>query len=105
MAQSGNGSATAHDLEKQIDALKADISGISQILTDMAADRRDATVDGVQQAVSDLSARGNDAAAEMHRKGAALGDQAADAVRQQPATAVAIAVGAGFLVGLLTGRR
>lgn len=94
MARSGNGTATRDDLDRQIEALKTDIADISQTLAQMGADRRDATVDGMR-----------DTAAQMQRKGAAIGEQAADAVRQQPATAMALAVGAGFIVGLMTGRR
>lgn len=97
--------ATRDDLERQIEALKADIAGIAQTLSQMGADRRDAAVDGVQQTAADLRSRGAEAAAEARNKGSALGEHAADAVREQPATAVALAVGAGFLVGLMTGRR
>ncbi|MGC9418913.1 MAG: hypothetical protein ACP5EN_08055 [Rhodovulum sp.] len=94
MAQSGNGNATRDDLERQIEALKSDISDISHTLAQMGAERRDTTVEGVQEA-----------AASMQRKGTALGEQATDAVRQQPATAMALAVTAGFIAGLMTGRR
>jgi ElaB/YqjD/DUF883 family membrane-anchored ribosome-binding protein len=34
-----------------------------------------------------------------------LGQQAADAVRNQPAAAVGLAVGLGFLLGFMTGRK
>lgn len=94
MAQSHNGAATSEDLERQIEALKNDIAGISRTLTDMGAARGDEVKARVHQTASDLQDRGRD-----------MGEQAADAVRRQPATAVGIAVGLGFVVGLLTGRR
>jgi ElaB/YqjD/DUF883 family membrane-anchored ribosome-binding protein len=34
-----------------------------------------------------------------------MGQQAADQVRNQPAAAVGLAVGLGFLVGFMTGRK
>ncbi|TCO69556.1 DUF883 family protein [Rhodovulum euryhalinum] len=105
MAQSQKSSATDDDLGRQIEALKSDVSDISKTLAQMGAERRDETVDGVRRAASGLRARGADAADQISTGGMALGEEAADAVRRNPGSAMALAVGAGFIVGLMTGRR
>ncbi|SIO13546.1 Membrane-anchored ribosome-binding protein, inhibits growth in stationary phase, ElaB/YqjD/DUF883 family [Rhodovulum sp. ES.010] len=105
MAQSGNGAASSEDLARQIEALKDDVAGISKILTEMGGAQRDAALDRVQREAAEMRARGEAAATEARDRGVAAGNEALDAVRRQPATAVGLAVGLGFLVGLMTGRR
>ncbi|MEX5728217.1 ElaB/YqjD/DUF883 family membrane-anchored ribosome-binding protein [Rhodovulum iodosum] len=105
MASNANGAASSEDLERQIDALKADIAGISRTLADMGAERRSELQDSVHKTASDLKARGEATLDDARARGGELGDQAADAVRRQPATAMGLAVGLGFVVGLMTGRR
>jgi ElaB/YqjD/DUF883 family membrane-anchored ribosome-binding protein len=105
MAQSTNGSASSEDLERQIEALKKDVAGIARILSDMGSQRRDDLKDTVGRTAADLRARGEATYNDARDRGIELGDQAADAVRRQPGTAIALAVGLGFVIGLVTGRR
>lgn len=82
------------ELTAQIAQLKAEIAALSAGLK----------AKGVEFA-ADLKARGEQAAGEARsRAGHALAD-AEVAVRQNPATAMAVAAGLGFLVGLLLNRR
>ncbi|WP_272009431.1 DUF883 family protein [Roseovarius sp. ZX-A-9] len=109
MAQSKSsaesGGATVEELTSQIEALKGDIAAITGTLADLGAETRDQAKARVRDAASDVRAR-----SEKHLKDAQacaedLSAQATDAVRQQPAMAVGIAVGVGFLIGLVTARR
>jgi ElaB/YqjD/DUF883 family membrane-anchored ribosome-binding protein len=105
MAQSTNGAATSEDLARQIEALKNDVASISRILADMGAQRRDDLKDSVNRTAADLRAKGEATVNDARDRGLELGEQAADAVRRQPATAIGLAVGVGFLIGFMTGRR
>ncbi|PTW50644.1 MULTISPECIES: DUF883 family protein [Rhodovulum] len=104
-AQARNGSASVQDLEVQIDALKDDIAQIARTLGDLSAAKKNDMRDTVQNRAAALRDRGEATVAEMQSRGMEMGEQAADAVRRQPAAAMGIAVGLGFLVGLMTGRR
>ncbi|PWE33488.1 hypothetical protein DDZ14_04630 [Maritimibacter sp. 55A14] len=97
--------ADTEQLSKQIEMLKNDIASISQTLTDMGAQRRDEAVEGMRRTASELRDRGQARAAEAREYAEDTGHQVADAVRQQPATAVGLAVGLGFILGFLTSRR
>lgn len=93
------------DLSKQIDALKGDIASIAQILSEMGRDQGNATAQRVRDTASDLRARGERQLHHAQAQAHELGGQAADAVRQQPAAAMGIAMGLGFILGFLTSRR
>lgn len=81
-------------LSEQMAILRQDISAISRSLADLGVSTKDAALESARQK-----------AAELRVSGEELGQQAVDAVRQQPAAAVGIAVGVGFLLGFLTGRK
>ncbi|ARE40211.1 hypothetical protein RGUI_2070 [Rhodovulum sp. P5] len=105
MGQSSNGAARRDDLERQIQDLQADIAGISRTLSEMGAAKGEAFRNGAERQAADLRARGEDALSALRDSGIDLGHQASDAIREKPARAMGIAVGVGFLVGLLAGRR
>ncbi|ARC89821.1 YqjD family protein [Rhodovulum sp. MB263] len=109
MAQSAekrnDSNASVQDLEVQIEALKDDIAQIARTLGDLSEAKKNDMRDTVQRRAAELRERGEATVAGVQDRGAELGEQAADAVRRQPAAAMGIAVGLGFLVGLMTGRR
>lgn len=105
MAREPKAEATVEDLVEQVNALKAELS-------DMAARAKDRGEDIADEVMS----RGRRAAIRARRQAEAqfehareLGhdylDRADHAVRNNPATAMGVAVGVGFLVGLLLARR
>jgi ElaB/YqjD/DUF883 family membrane-anchored ribosome-binding protein len=81
-------------LSEQIAILRQDITAISRSLADIGASTKDAAVESARLK-----------AAEFRASGEELGQQAVDAVRKQPAAAVGMAVGMGFILGFLTGRK
>ncbi|MFD3190413.1 YqjD family protein [Sedimentitalea sp. HM32M-2] len=95
----------AQQLSNQIDALKTDIAAISQTLVEMSAARREAVVADASEKVAHLRDRGEKTLQDAQASVEDLTQQATDAVRNQPATAVGIAVGVGFLLGFLSGRK
>jgi|UPI0005651D77 ElaB/YqjD/DUF883 family membrane-anchored ribosome-binding protein len=92
-------------LSQQISTLREDISAISKTLSELGGSTRNAAMDGVRRKVSDLRHTGEEQLHAAQHQAEELGHQAADAVRNQPATAVSLAVGAGFLLGFLMGRK
>lgn len=111
MARSGsNGSATtatatADDVRDQIAALQADMAALTRTVGDYGKARGDDAKASAVRKAEEIRARAdvlrNDAEAQL-RTGYA---QAETAVRDNPAAAVGIAAGLGFLVGLLSARR
>lgn len=94
-----------NDLSAQIEALKADISRITTTLSDMGTARKDAAVTSAKEQAAHLRAEGHKQLEMAQATAEDYGAQAADAIRRQPAAAVGMAVAAGFIAGLLTGRK
>ena len=97
--------ATVGDLTDQIDALKTDIASITEILADIGSTKRDEAASKVRATAEDVKARGEKHLSDAQARAEDMGQQAVEAVRQQPAAEVGIAVGVGFLMGFLTSRK
>lgn len=101
-SQSINGSSrndvSVEDLSAQIDLLKRDLSTLTHTLADFGVSKTHEATDTVKDKASELKAAGRDKAieAQLH---------AEDFIRNQPATALGIAAGFGFLVGMFTRSR
>jgi ElaB/YqjD/DUF883 family membrane-anchored ribosome-binding protein len=109
MAQAKSAETSPQDemdhLSQQIATLREDISAISKTLAGLGGATRDAAVDGARRKVSDLAHASEQQLHAAQHRAEELGQQAADAVRNQPAAAVGLAVGLGFLLGFMTGRK
>lgn len=92
-------------LSQQIATLREDISAISKTLSGLGGSTRDAAVDSARRKVSELRHTGEQQLHAAQHRAEEMGQQAADAVRNQPAAAVGLAVGLGFLLGFMTGRK
>lgn len=97
-----NGRATSdvsvQDLSEQIQILKDDISALTSSLGDF-------TVDTGKQAAATAQAKAEDAAEMGRKKAIETQQKAEDFITTQPATALGLAAGIGFLVGMMTARR
>jgi ElaB/YqjD/DUF883 family membrane-anchored ribosome-binding protein len=79
-------------------ALKDDIAALTGSMSDYSKTKaRDAT-DQARSAAHDYAEAGKEKAVEAQQSAEAF-------IRTQPATALGIAAGVGFLVGLITARR
>ena len=92
-------------LSSQIATLRSDIAAISKSLADLGSNTKDVAVEKARQKASELRATGEEQLHAAQVRAEELGQQAVDAVRKQPATAVGLAVGVGFLLGFLSGRK
>ncbi len=108
MAQAKTAATPERDIEQlseQIAALKQDMAEISHTLGELGRSSRDAAAGQARRKASELRAAGERQIDAAQHRAEELGHQAADAVRQQPAAAVGLAVGVGFLLGFMTGRK
>ncbi|MBI6629415.1 DUF883 family protein [Pontibaca salina] len=96
---------SAEDLAEQLEALRADVSKLAATMTDMgraSGARLGEAARAHAERAGNVAQSGVDAArAQAHE----WEQQANDFVTRQPATALGIAAGVGFLVGLITARR
>jgi len=90
--------ATVEDLSEQIAILKDDIAALTSTMTDVGRAKASTAVETAKTAAADLSEAGRSKAVETQEK-------AEEFVRTQPTTALGIAAGVGFLVGMITARR
>lgn len=104
-AESSTPQKDIEHLSEQIATLKRDMAEISHTLGDLGRSSRDAAADQARRKAAELRAAGERQIDAAQHRAEELGHQAADAVRQQPAAAVGLAVAVGFLLGFMTGRK
>ncbi|NUH67009.1 DUF883 domain-containing protein [Sulfitobacter sp. S0837] len=94
-----NGSQiTLEELSDQITLLKKDIASLTETLGEYGKAKSEEVRDTARGAAQDLSDAGRLKAMEAQK-------QAEEFLQTQPGTALGIAAGLGFLVGIITARR
>ena len=86
------------DLSRQISILKQDVAKLTSTLGAYGQSVYGDAKEGARDRASELHAAGMDKARETQQ-------QAEEFLRTQPATALGIAAGIGFLIGLVTAKR
>lgn len=103
--KSAQADSSADDLKLQLSILQDDVAALTKTVGSYGKARGSEARAAAEQTAADLKARaeklGKDAEAQL-RSGYS---SAETAVKDNPAAAVGIAAGVGFLVGLLTARR
>lgn len=93
-----NGNTTVKDLSAQIDLLKKDIAGLTETIADLGKAKSAEAQGKARDKVDELTETGKEKLLETQL-------QAEHFLKTQPGTALGIAAGIGFLVGLVTARR
>lgn len=93
------------DLSSQISAIKNDIAALTETLGEIGVRRKDETVEAARARAEKLRAQASERYDEARDYASDAREQAFEAVRRQPGTSIAVAVGVGFLAGILTSRR
>lgn len=93
-----NKETTLENLSAQINILKDDIAALTGTVGEYGKDRGRAAANSARSTANDLADQGRKKALETQ-------DATEEFVRTQPATALGIAAGVGFLVGLIATRR
>lgn len=97
----GKGSSTPvtmDELAAQIELLKSDIAGLTESIGDFGKSKLSEVKGQAQKTAADLAETGREKAIETQIR-------AEDFIRSQPGTAIGIAAGIGFLVGIFSSRR
>jgi ElaB/YqjD/DUF883 family membrane-anchored ribosome-binding protein len=100
-----SGSEDYQELSAQIATIKNDIASLTELLGDIGARRKDETVEAAKARAERLRENASAQFSDAQVQASEARDQALDAIRRQPGTSIAVAVGIGFLAGILTGRR
>ncbi len=96
---------TVEDLEKKIDVLQQDIGELTGLMAEMGKAQAAKLSDEAEAQARKFREKGEQAAAEAKAQVEHLQSNANDFIRTQPATAIGMAAGLGFLVGMLMTRR
>ncbi|SHH19675.1 DUF883 family protein [Marivita hallyeonensis] len=103
-----NGSQKPADMEAlnaQISELRKDLSDLVGIVGQMGSNAKDSAADTVADRINSLASKAENAKTEAELRALLLKEKTEDTVREQPATALLIATGIGFLVGTFMSRR
>jgi len=97
------------DLTAQIDALREELGALTQSFAQESVQKAQAAKSTVKSAAEDTVAYASLHAEDLRNRGVDAAQdaqaQALDFMKKQPATAIGIAAGAGFLIGFLSSRR
>ncbi len=93
---------TTEDLARQMDALKGDLAKITETLGELGRAQGRALADDMRARAERARQEGERQAEYLQHRAEEMVDEAAEMVRRQPAMAMGIAAGIGFLVGMMT---
>ncbi|WP_099824317.1 glycine zipper domain-containing protein [Oceaniglobus indicus] len=96
---------TTEDLAKQVDQLKTDIATLTQSIGDLGRAKGEEVSRSVREQARAARAAGQDHLAAVQLQAEDKYRDAENYVRTNPAAAIGIAAGFGFLVGFLGSRR
>ncbi|NNE53481.1 MAG: DUF883 domain-containing protein [Sulfitobacter sp.] len=96
--KTGSKEVSVNDLSAQIELLKKDIADLTSSVGEFGKAKTAEAKSKAKKTVEDIAETGKEKALETQL-------QAEEFVRTQPATALGIAAGIGFLIGLVTARR
>ncbi len=96
---------TAGDLTDQIEVIRKDLSALTQMMADLGKGTADAALDRAKTTAAGAQERVAAHAETARQHATEIQGQANDFIRNQPATALGIAAGIGFLIGMMGTRR
>ena len=95
----------AADLSEQVETLRKDLASLTQTIADLGKAKGNEAVNAARAKVSDARDHAADAAETARLQAMEFQDKADSFIKHQPATALGIAAGIGFLIGFLGSRR
>jgi ElaB/YqjD/DUF883 family membrane-anchored ribosome-binding protein len=95
-----NSQTTTDDLTAQVAQIRTDMAELTKLMTQFGKAKTHEATDAMRAKAADLRHSGEEYAHAAGEKA----DEALEMVRRQPATAIAVAVGVGFIVGLMSRR-
>lgn len=101
----GIGEGAAHDLQAQLETLRADMAQLMSSVTALGKVKTDEAAAAVSETAEALRRHGSEQLAGLKGRSEAVVAKAAELARNRPAEAMAIAAALGFVAGLLVLRR
>jgi ElaB/YqjD/DUF883 family membrane-anchored ribosome-binding protein len=110
MKSSTNGSATPADVEHQLEAIRSDISKLTEQMSNLVDQTKDTAMaqvktqvrraqEAANTAISDAQATGKEAVDAFREVADTFGDAIDDSLKRRPYATLAVAAGIGFLFG------
>lgn len=96
--------AREQQLEDQIAQLQADLKGIAATLARLSGDKVNEVKDVAKSEMRHLQRQGQNVIDDVQDQAGELEKQLKDTIREKPLTAIASAVGIGFILALLSRR-
>lgn len=97
--------AALKDMAEQIASLRNDLAGLTEALGNYGKAQGRTLGDKAARTAEQIRAEGQVQAERLNLQAAALQSQANDFIIRQPAMALGIAAGLGYIIGLWTSRR
>ena len=105
LAEVSTSKASADDVADQIATLRNDVSDLTRLIGELGKAKGGDLSDAAKAKVDEIRDSAKTQAAAVSDQAAALQGQANDFVKHQPAAALGIAAGLGFLVGFMGNRK
>lgn len=101
----GNPEVSLEDVERNLDALKHDLSELSSTVQALASEQKDSAIAAGAAHLEALGERGKASAGRAEERLDHALDEAGRTLRERPLATVAIAAAVGLAVGYLSGSR
>lgn len=102
----GNSNGIApEELSKQVEILREDLSTLTQTIADLGKAKGEEAVASAKAKADEVREKAADTAETARLQAMEIQGQANDFIKNQPATALGIVAGVGFLVGYMTARK
>lgn len=100
-----NDNAQAETVAEQLDVIRADMARLAEMIAALATEKAQGAKNTAQTVSQQARERADVYRAEAGQRASAAYEASQDAIRKNPVTAVAVAVGAGVLLGRSVLRR
>lgn len=100
-----NETATPADLSAQIETLRADLGNLTQTIAGIGKAKGEEAADMTKAQLAKVQAAATDQAEAARKHAVEMQGHANEFIRNQPAAAMGIAAGVGFLVGFMGSRK
>lgn len=100
-----NKNPSSEELAAQLEALRSEVSALATTMGEIGRTGSAALGDAARDSIHRAQSLAQDGVEAARAQAVRLEGQANDFVTRQPATALSIAAGLGFVVGMITARR
>ncbi|WP_417770688.1 DUF883 family protein [Stappia sp.] len=104
-ASTADTAPSTEDLARQVATIRADIAALTKTLTEFGKAQGDYLATEARKGADDMRRAGEEQFQLLRTQANDAGRQAEEFVAKNPGTALGIAAGAGFLIGLISSRR